>query len=101
MANASVRTINALHAKDPFAFTLMGGDNADSAQTNEVEWVLSILSGAPSVECDSGDDNDPVPGADNDGTAAAHACRQGAPPRRSTRKSMNTRSFTAGRRCEG
>ncbi|MBL8607288.1 MAG: metallophosphoesterase [Myxococcales bacterium] len=67
MANASVRTINALHKKEAFDFVLLGGDNADSAQTNEVEWVLSILSGAPSVECDSGDDNDPVPGADNDG----------------------------------
>jgi hypothetical protein len=67
MANAAVRTINALHAKDPIAFTLMGGDNADSAQTNEVDWVLDILSGADSVECDSGDDDDIVEGPDNDG----------------------------------
>ncbi len=67
MANASVRTINALHAKDPIAFTLMGGDNADSAQTNEVDWVLGILSGADDVECDSGDDDELVPGPDNDG----------------------------------
>jgi 3',5'-cyclic AMP phosphodiesterase CpdA len=62
-----VRTINALHAKDAFAFTLLGGDNADSAQTNEVDWVLGILSGADNVECDSGDDDDIVPGPDNDG----------------------------------
>jgi 3',5'-cyclic AMP phosphodiesterase CpdA len=67
MANASVRTINAHHRKEPIAFTLMGGDNADSAQTNEVEWVLGILSGGPEIECDSGDDDDVVPGADNDG----------------------------------
>jgi 3',5'-cyclic AMP phosphodiesterase CpdA len=67
MANASVRTINALHRKDPLAFTIMGGDNADSAQTNEVEWVLGILSGSPNVECDSGDDDDLVSGPDNDG----------------------------------
>ena len=67
MANASVRTINALHAKDPIAFTLMGGDNADSAQTNEVDWVLGILSGADDVECDSGNDDEIVPGPDNDG----------------------------------
>jgi 3',5'-cyclic AMP phosphodiesterase CpdA len=58
MANASVRTINALHAKDPIAFTLLGGDNADSAQTNEVDWVLGILSGAEDVECDSGNDDE-------------------------------------------
>ncbi len=67
MANACVRTINALHKKEGFDFVLLGGDNADSAQTNEVEWILSILSGAPSVECDSGDDDDPVAGPDNDG----------------------------------
>jgi len=67
MANASVRTINALHAKDPIAFTLLGGDNADSAQTNEVDWVLAILSGADDVECDSGDDDEIVDGPDNDG----------------------------------
>lgn len=67
MANASVRTINAIHRKDPLAFTIMGGDNADSAQTNEVEWVLGILSGSPEVECDSGEDDDLVAGADNDG----------------------------------
>lgn len=66
MTNAAVRTINALHRKDPIAFTLLGGDNADSAQTNELEWALGILSGG-TVECDSGDDDDPVPGPDNDG----------------------------------
>lgn len=67
MANASVRTINALHKKDPFNFTLLGGDNADSAQTNEVDWVLGVLSGSDRLECDSGDDDDPVKGANNDG----------------------------------
>src|SRR5262249_35067231 len=34
MTNAAVRTIDALHRKDPIAFTLLGGDNADSAQKN-------------------------------------------------------------------
>ncbi len=67
MANAAVRTINALHRKEPIAFTLLGGDNADSAQMNELEWTLGILSGASSVECDSGADDDPIPGPDNDG----------------------------------
>jgi len=66
MTNAAVRTLNALHRKDPIAFTLMGGDNADSAQSNEVDWVLQILGGSPLVQCDSGDVDDPVPGADND-----------------------------------
>lgn len=67
MANAAVRSINVLHAKDPMSFTLMGGDNADSAQTNEVDWVLGILTGSPSVKCDSGQDDDVIPGPDNDG----------------------------------
>jgi hypothetical protein len=67
MTNASVRTINALHAKDPIGFVLLGGDNADSAQTNEVDWVLGMLGGAPEVECDSGDDDDLIDGPDNDG----------------------------------
>ena len=66
MTRAAVRTINALHRKDPMAFTLMGGDNADSAQTNELEWALGILSGG-TVECDSGADDDLIPGPDNDG----------------------------------
>lgn len=66
MGNAAVRAINSLHKKDPIAFTLLGGDNADNAQTNEVDWVLGFLSGSPSVKCDSGDDTDLVPGPGND-----------------------------------
>ena len=67
MANAAVRTINALHARAPLSFTLLGGDNADSAQSNEIDWVLGILSGSDVVECDSGEDDDLVPGPSNDG----------------------------------
>ena len=67
VVNAAVRTINALHTKTPIDFVLLGGDNADSAMDNELGWVLDILGGAPSVECDSGADDDPVAGAGNDG----------------------------------
>ena len=67
MANATVRTINALHKKDPIAFTLLGGDNGDSAQTNEENWILGILSGSDDVECDSGNDDEIEDGPDNDG----------------------------------
>ncbi|MFO0677575.1 MAG: hypothetical protein U0169_13650 [Polyangiaceae bacterium] len=67
MTNAAVKTINALHAADPVAFVLLGGDNADSAQTNEVDWVMDILGGGKDVECDSGANDDPTPGPDNDG----------------------------------
>lgn len=64
--DAAVRTINAVHAATPVDFVVLGGDNADAAQTNEVEWFVSILDGADVVECDSGDDDDPVPGENND-----------------------------------
>ena len=68
MLHAVVRTVNALHKKDPIDFVILGGDNADNAQENEVRWVMKILGGGE-VECDSGDDDDLVSGrfAGNDG----------------------------------
>ena len=67
MTNAMVRTLNEVHADHPLDFVLLGGDNADNAQSNEVDWVLQILGGADEVECDSADDTDLVEGPDNDG----------------------------------
>jgi 3',5'-cyclic AMP phosphodiesterase CpdA len=67
MLNAAVRTVNAIHAADPLDFVLTGGDIIDSAQSNELDWAMAILDGAPSVKCDSGRDDDPVPGPNNDG----------------------------------
>jgi hypothetical protein len=64
--NAAVRTINRVHEETPIDLVILGGDNADNAQENEVEWVTAILSGSDSVECDSGDDDDPTPGPAND-----------------------------------
>lgn len=64
--NAAVRTINFYHQQSKVDFVLLGGDNADNAQTNEVDWFNAILNGADRVECDSGDDDDPVAGPDND-----------------------------------
>lgn len=66
MVNAAARTINAVHAADPLDFVILGGDNADNAQTNEVQWFLQLLDGVGAVECDSGIDDDPVPGEAND-----------------------------------
>ena len=66
MTNAAARTVNAAHAEDPIDFVVLGGDNAERAQTNEVQWFLDILDGAPVVECDSRIADDPVPGPDND-----------------------------------
>jgi hypothetical protein len=67
MINAMVQTLNRVHEDRPLSFVLLGGDNADNAQQNEIDWALQILGGADQVECDSGDDDDLVPGPDNDG----------------------------------
>lgn len=66
MLNAAARTINRIHEDRPLGFVLLGGDNTDNAQGNELEWFMRILDGAPRVECDSAVDDDPVPGPDND-----------------------------------
>lgn len=70
MLNAAVRTINALHRQDMIAFTLMGGDNIDTMQGNELSWFLNILDGGQATRCDSGDVNDPIAGPNNDGKDA-------------------------------
>jgi len=64
--NAALRTINRLHEDLPVDFVLLGGDNVDSAQQNEHEWLRAILAGGGSVECDSGKNDDPTPGPGND-----------------------------------
>lgn len=64
--NAAVRTINKIHETLPLDVVVLGGDNSDNAQTNEVDWFQAILGGSERVDCDSGIDDDPVPGPDND-----------------------------------
>jgi Calcineurin-like phosphoesterase len=66
IANAMVRTINGLHRDAPIDFVLLGGDNIDNAQSNELSWMLELLGGSDGLECDSGIDDDPTPGAAND-----------------------------------
>lgn len=68
--NAAARTIKRLHEDVPIDFVVLGGDNIDSAQDNELDWFLGVLSGAPSVKCDSAEPNDPIEGANNDGKDA-------------------------------
>jgi 3',5'-cyclic AMP phosphodiesterase CpdA len=64
--NAAVRTVNALNRAQPIDFVLLGGDSSDSAQLNEMSWVIGVLSATGVIACDSGKTNDPVPGPDND-----------------------------------
>ena len=66
MVNAMVRTLNEVHGRDALDFVLLGGDNIDNAQTNELAWALQLLGDGGTIECDSGVDNDPIPGPQND-----------------------------------
>ncbi len=67
LANAMVQTFGALHRQRPIDLVLVGGDNIDNAQQNELDWWLALLGpGGESLSCDSGADDDPVPGPDND-----------------------------------
>ncbi|NUP08790.1 MAG: hypothetical protein HOW73_22305 [Polyangiaceae bacterium] len=66
IVNAAVRTINRINDDTPIDFVVLGGDNTDNAQSNEVDWILGILSGSELVDCDSGVDDDPTPGPNND-----------------------------------
>lgn len=46
-------------------FGIVTGDCADSAQRNELAWVIAVMNGGQ-VHADSGEDDDPVPGPGND-----------------------------------
>jgi 3',5'-cyclic AMP phosphodiesterase CpdA len=69
VVNAVIRTVNRVNQDDKMDFVLLGGDNADSAQSNELDWMLSLFGGndGKAMACDSGDPDDPVAGANNDG----------------------------------
>ncbi|MCX5716011.1 MAG: TIGR03768 family metallophosphoesterase [Candidatus Omnitrophica bacterium] len=43
--DAAVRTINALHKKDPFDFGISLGDTCNSTQYNELRWYIDVLDG--------------------------------------------------------
>lgn len=64
--DAATRTINKVNEDMPLDFVILGGDNIDNAQGNELEWFLGIMDGADVVHCDSAVDDDPVPGPGND-----------------------------------
>ncbi len=49
-----------------FDFGVFAGDCADSAQLNELQWFIEVMDGHSNVHFDSGRDDDPVPGPNND-----------------------------------
>ncbi|MFO0746385.1 MAG: metallophosphoesterase [Myxococcota bacterium] len=79
MVDAMVRTFNAIDGERPIDFVLMGGDNVDNAQQNELDWLFALMDGGP-VDCDSGLDDDPVPGPGNDPKDPFTAAGLGAIP---------------------
>lgn len=65
--SAMNRTLARLERPErPYDFGIVTGDCADSAQTNELRWVLEVMNGKAGLHFDSGDDDDPIPGPDND-----------------------------------
>lgn len=67
IVDAVARTINRVHEAAPLDLVLLGGDNVDNAQGNELTWLFGVLDGGAMLACDSGAKDDPVPGPDNDG----------------------------------
>lgn len=64
--SAMNRTLARIESPDrPFLFGIITGDCADSAQYNELRWFTDIMDGTE-IHYDSGDDDDPTPGDDND-----------------------------------
>ena len=63
--DATVQTINAIHEEKPFDFGISLGDVANSSEYNELRWYIDVLDGQ-TINPDSGDKDDPVPGPLND-----------------------------------
>jgi len=65
--SAMNRTLTDIESPDrPYDFGIFTGDCADSGQLNELRWVIGVLDGQAGLETDSGEDDDPIPGPDND-----------------------------------
>jgi metallophosphoesterase (TIGR03768 family) len=63
--NATVKTINALNSQNQIDFGMALGDLTNSTQYNELRWFVDILDGKR-INPDSGGDDYPVAGPDND-----------------------------------
>jgi hypothetical protein len=60
------RTLDDLQrAERPYQFGIIAGDCADTGQLNELQWFMSVMNGER-THMDSGNDDDPLPGMDND-----------------------------------
>lgn len=67
VVSAFNRTLAALERPDrAYDFGIITGDCADSAQLNELRWVIQVMDGARGVRIDSGERNDLLAGPSND-----------------------------------
>lgn len=64
---AHVRTARRISdlSNRPFDFAILAGDLTDTSQRNELGWLIKTLNGGI-VDPDSGADDDPIPGPNND-----------------------------------
>jgi len=65
MLNAAVQTVNEINEREGLDFGIFLGDVGNSGQYNELRWFIDTLDGKI-VKPDSGINDDPVPGPNND-----------------------------------
>jgi len=63
--NSMIETFNLLNKIEPMDFVLATGDLTDNAEGIELHWFNTVLNGGV-VSMDSGEDNDPISGENND-----------------------------------
>jgi len=65
LLDAAIRTGNDLDACYPLDFAVLTGDMIDNIHRDELDWFIGVMEGGV-VDPDSGDDEDPIAGEEND-----------------------------------
>lgn len=64
--SAMHKTLARITKSRPFDFEVVTGDCIDSTQENEIGWFVDLMDGKKGLHLDSGNDDDPVIGPNND-----------------------------------